>query len=266
MEFFQITSTASHTQFPSPDPFFMPVCGEFDGWLIQIHHEARSILAGRDADWLHSVAHFIEEAVDGRGTGTSDVLHLHQGPRGDPETSSFSFILNNPGRIGLFAVLEPVLDWDKCGVKTTRWERYAVFALVHIGYSINRLATNDQEGEPPIETPELLKRRISTLERAGSFALESMRSLQMARALLQAAQERTSKAKRAAGALHANREALLDQAMAIARSRPFRTKKSAAEAVINDLPKDEKGTPYDLGTVLGWFRERGFAVSKAPKN
>lgn len=255
---FQISSTSDHKPFPSPDPLALPIGLEFDGWLTQIHTEVKALLSRRDSAWVNAVAELVDRAVYGRSPGITDVLQYETSMPEKSERSSFSFMLDNPGRVGQFAAVEPDLDWDAIHPKPARWERYAVFALLQLRSCTSVLESCRQRPQAD-GTPLFL---MTCHERAGSLALEAMRGLQIGRALQQDATERSEKAKHAADKRHQNRAALLDRAIEIAKSQPFPTKKAAAEEVVNQMPKDEKGTPWDVPTVLGWFRQRGFELVK----
>ncbi|QRR36329.1 hypothetical protein JNX00_10915 [Hydrogenophaga sp. YM1] len=261
--YFQLSTTTDHKPFPSPDPFDLPVGGHFSGWLTQIQIESQGMLSGRDSAWVNAVADVVAALIVNRAPGTSDALRFEMRSKNETSLLSFSELLRHPGRVGQFAFLESKAPWRSISPQPTDWERYAVFALIQLRSSVEVLATLPT---PNVSQDELsivdIPQVVRTYERAASLAMEAMCGLQIARDKRRAAQERIAKSKHAAGVLHKDREALLDKAIDIAMAKSFRTKKAAAEEVINQLPKDNKGTPYDLATVLGWFRERNFSVPK----
>ncbi len=260
---FQLTTTSDHEPFPSPDPLDLPTGRDFSGWLTLIQSEIRDLLSGRDSSWVNAVADVVAALIANRSPGISDALRFEMRSKDETSQLSFSELLRHPGRIGQFAVLESQAAWNDISPQPADWERYAVFALIQLRSCVAVLATlpRSEVSRDEIDTVEV-PQVVMTYERAASLAMEAMCGLQIARDKRRAAEERTAKSKHAASVLHKDREALLDKAIGIAMSKPFRTKKAAAEEVVNQLPKDDVGTPYDLATVLGWFRERGFSTPK----
>ncbi len=234
-------------------------CEEFFGWPSQILREVSVLLSEKDESWLAGAAEQLEVFLRGDAPGFRyDEELLNKAHPARSLNAPFSILMEQPSRVVVFSALERTVDWETFSPKLQQWERFAVFALLHVRKCLVLLDARPPQAESAGEAAK----RFSD---AGGNALEASRALQIAHSLRLESIHRSTRAKHAAGALHANREALLDSAINIAKSKPFRTKKAAAEEVVNQLPKDDKGTPYDLATVLGWFRERGFYIVRKTK-
>lgn len=226
---------------------------EFGGGPHQTIREVSQLLLNRDEEWLKGATKQIEAVLAGEAPGLSHDQDRMNGPHlARSIKAPFSLLIETPTETTLFAALETTVRWDSFTPKLKQWERYAALALVLVRRCFAALDAVDTKAD----SAELVANKLDT---AGANGISALQALQIAHSLRNESSGRTDRAKHAAEVRHASREALLDQAIQIARSKPFRTKKDAAVEVVNQLPKDEKGAPYDLNTVLGWFRERGFS-------
>lgn len=229
---------------------------DFGGGPHQTIREVSQLLLNRDEEWLNGATKQIEVSLAGEAPGLSHDPDRFNGPHlARSIKAPFSLLIETPTTTGVFAAFETTIRWDSFAPKLTRWERYAVLALVLARRCFAELDAVDTKAD----SAETVAEKLNT---AGADGISALQALQIAHSLRNESLGRTDKAKHAAEVRHASRKALLDQAIQVASSKPFRTKKDAAVEVVNQLPKDDKGAPYDLNTVLGWFRERGFSPLK----
>lgn len=243
------------SRFRGDRPLSRPMSNAFLGWASQIQFEVYHALVGRDAQWLNAVAEQIRAVLAPQPGKEKDWQELLLGPNPSrPARAPFPFLVDDLGQLGLFAAREPRHDWHPMSPQTEQWERYAVFAAMAILAAFERIDAADESGDAK-----------KLLDEAGGLAIEAARALQIAHSLNIDALARSEKGKGAANARYMDRPARLDLAIAIASSRQFESKKAAAVAVVDGLPKDNMGAPYDVETVLKWFKERKFVPPLIPR-
>lgn len=216
------------------DPFLLPLRKEFGGWPQQILLEVFGLLQGRDGTWLNLVAAQVNAATD-TITGLADLLNDFVEPNLTRSGEApFGYLVEKPGRIGMFAAREQRFPWHTASPSTERWERYAVFALLCVRDAIELLEATDRS-EHAYESDSL---SFATHDRAGVFLLEAMRALQVVHSLRIDSRTKSELGRHAAKARH---EALAEkraEAVAMANAHPFTTKRAAIDFIVENLELD----------------------------
>ncbi|AOF84648.1 hypothetical protein BSY239_694 [Hydrogenophaga sp. RAC07] len=245
--------------FPHPDPFALPANWAFAGWPTQILFETRELLADESSTWLTSVATHINEVV------MSNVDKLFDSAIGPRETLAHSerwpFSLHTqPGHIGVFAALEPGVSWDKLSPPTERWQRFAVFALMYTRDCLNILEKlGDQPSHESVPSGLSSKYVAMQLNDAGAFALEAMRALQIAHSLRIDTRKKSDRGRNAAVARHEAMKPKHTEALAMANSRPFTTKREAVDFIAENLTINAEGTKFCSRRAAGeWLSAAGW--------
>lgn len=245
--------------FPHPDPFALPASWAFAGWPTQILFETRELLADETSGWLTAVATHINGVV------MSNVDKLFDNAKGPSETLAHSetwpFSLHaQPGHIGVFAALEPGVSWDKLSPPTQRWQRYAVFALMYIRDCLNILEKLGDQPSQSSEPPSVSSKYMSMqLNDAGAFALEAMRALQIAHSLRIDTRKKSESGRKAAKVRHDAMKPKHAEAIAMANSRPFKTKQEAIDFIAENLTVNAEGTEFcKRGTARNWLLAAGW--------
>lgn len=245
--------------FPHPDPFALPANNAFAGWPLQILFETGELLEDESSEWLTAVATHINDVVMG------NVDKLFDNVKGPSDTLAHSkrwpFSLHTqPGHIGVFAALEPGVSWDKLSPPTQRWQRYAVFALMYIRDCLNFLAKLGDQPSQGSESPGVSSKYMSMqLNDAGAFALEAMRALQIAHSLRIDTRKKSDRGRNAAVARHEAMKPKHAEALAMANSRPFKTKREAVDFIAENLTINAEGTKFCSRRAAGeWLLAAGW--------
>jgi len=226
---------------------------EFFGWPKQILFELRVMLKGRDDAWLTSVAEQVLMAQQmthpyaPNSLEQPDLLRL--------DDLAYAFDLERPGQIGVFTAVEPKFDWDRTPLRTERWERYAVFALLNIRDAINLLGALPKDG-PSADEAELAMFHFS---QAGGFAMEAMRAMQIAHSLRIDDHFKSARGRKAAVARHEVFVPIRAEALAMANSRPFKTKEAALDHITANLVIDPTTSKCcSRSAASKWLNEAGW--------
>lgn len=245
--------------FPHPNPFDMPAVQSFAGWPAQILFEIQELLFDRSSEWLTAVASHIKELVttDNAQRIFDDVI----GPKeslAHSESWQFSEYVQ-PGRIGVFAALEPGVAWDQLSPPTERWQRYAVFAFMHLRDSVKILARLDKLESAGRATNADNRYLSFDYDEAGAWALEAMRALQIAHSLRIDTRKKSERGRNAANARHQAMKPKHAEAIAMANSRPFKTKREAIDFIAENLTVNAEGTEFCTRRRAGeWLLAAGW--------
>jgi hypothetical protein len=236
--------TTEFEPFPHPNPFDIPAGRAFAGWPAQILFEIQELLFDRSSDWLTAVASHIQELVT--TDNTQKIFDDVNGPReslAHSESWQFSEYVQ-PGRIGVFAALEPGVAWDQLSPPTERWQRYAVFAFMYLRDSVKILARLDKVKSAGRATNADNKYLSFDYDEAGAWALEAMRALQIAHSLRIDTRTKSDRGRKAANARHEVMKPKHGEALAMANSQPFKSKREAVDYIAENLTINAEGTKF----------------------
>ena len=251
--------TTEFEPFPHPNPFDIPTSQAFAGWPAQILFEIQELLFDRSSEWLNKVASQIDALVT---TENADkIFEDVNGPReslAHSESWQFSEYVQ-PGRIGVFAALEPGVAWDQLSPPTERWQRYAVFAFMYLRDSVKILARLDKAKSAGRATNADNKYLSFDYDEAGAWALEAMRALQIAHSLRIDTRKKSERGRSAANARHQAMKPKHAEAIAMANSRPFKTKREAIDFIAENLTINAEGTEFCTRRRAGeWLLAAGW--------
>lgn len=227
-----------------------PEHSAFAGWPKQLHIELFSLIGQRGDEWIAAVSKQIEEAL----TDPDYVIH---GLEGTPnlartEEMALTVLFGDPGKVGQFAGIEPHYPWNACTPATQRWERYAVFSWMQLECCIVQLETL-----PHLEDNAALLRFSYSV--AGGFALDAMRTLQIAVSLKADERDKSARGRNAAKARHDAMKPKREEALRMANSQAFRTKEAALDHITQNLTIDAAGKKFiSRRAVSEWLRDAGW--------
>ncbi len=237
------------TLFKGGAPLARPVSDAFFGWPSQVHLELTELLKGREASWLNAVSEQIQSVLSAK-PGSEDnwqSLLLQENPSRSAGTP-FPYLVSHLSKLGLFAAREPVCDWGRLSPATEQWERYAVFAALSSRETFGIL--DDLHRYPADDL---------AYEDAGGYAIEAMRALQIAQSLRAAKLAKSRHGQVAARARHEAMEPMRAQAVEMANSQPFTTKRAAIDHIVENLELDPvKRTFPSRRAVEEWLKAAGW--------
>jgi hypothetical protein len=222
------------------------------GWLSHINFDIACLLYGRDADWLNDVATqvlLVLAPESERGANWAERL-LQSSPSNAKDAPWGPGIRSN---VALFAHRGSTFAWNAQTTKTHPWERYAVYAALYAREALDRL-----EGASFLA--------VDALNEAGGYAIEAMYALQTAQSLRSESNTKTLRARMAANARHIVFQRLPEVAVAMAKSRPFRTKEEALDYITSNLLIDPTKNKFcSRSAASKWLREAGWQADAGRK-
>ncbi len=251
--------------FAHPNPFDIPAGDSFAGWPAQILFEIKELLSDRSSTWLTDVASHIHELVTNESA--QSVFDDTAGPRDSlahSESEQFSSY-RQPGHIGVFAALEPRVDWDQVDPPTERWQRYAVFALVYVRDSVKILERREQLQRTGRATSADNKYLALDLSEAAAWALEAMRALQIAHSLRIDTKSKSKSGRRAATVRHEAMSPYRRRAVEMATQGSFTTKTAAVDHITENLTINPEGTKFpSRRAVEEWLKAAAWKPRPKP--
>lgn len=234
--------------FDPAHPFELGERCEFSGLLIRMLDELATLFEKHEPEWLNAVASQVFALMWGNSSALPQFPHRPTVKRPDIDSPS---IAGESGTVYALAQLESVIDWDRMSPPSSRWERFALLALIRLRDCLQLL---EKDGPAP---------SAATLNGAGTIALEAMQSLQLSLALQTDATLKRVRARHAATARHEVFQRLKVEAVSLANSQPFTTKEQALDYITSNLTTDKEGKKFiSRGAAAKWLREEGWTPKR----